>query len=879
MTRSIDVRRRPAEPISEIDVRAIAAAIRRRRLAILVPTGLAFLLITIYVNVATPKYTSAAQVLLENQETFFTRPDRVNLPLEQITQVDPEAVASQIQLIGSRDLARRAVKQLGLRGNPEFDPEAKGSNPFTRVLVLLGILPSPTSETVEARTVTAFLDRLTVLSPSKTRVITIEFTSRDPELAARGANTVAELYLQEQSAAKRSTAKSAADALAAQIADLRIKLAGADAERERYRLQSGLLAGTNNMTISGQQLADINTDLSRARSAQADAQAKASLIREFLRDGKSADVTEVINNDIVRRISDQRVVAQAQLALESRTLLSGHPRIKELTAQVAQYDFALKTAARQAAISLENEAKIAGQRVANLEAVMKQQKQTAGAANTDEIKLHALERAAQSYKDQLDSSTTKYQEALARQSSAATPADARIISSAVRSQDPSFPKKLPFIIFGTVATFVFALGYVVASELLSGRAVVEGEAARDGETVGQPVEHDVRPEVARPEVARPEVAPVAAPLPAREPPVRAPEVIPAAAFAVSDADQPARARKTGALRFNIASRFARGSAEDRLEPVDLAFAPLAPTKPVAEMPAQPETKPTMRRSIVAGSLLGGVMSYLKTFGQSAAASESASRAAPVTPVGEGVGWDAGSPVSSRIGDTSPVAGAAPTTPDGPLAGHDQRTGAGAESVPGETSWLTARIVAAHVPGRGLHVVGTSLGSSDATNILIDLSRQLSEKGRSIIVDLNRTPMTLASLAAEGRNGRETVAKMHGLSELLAGEASFAEVIHRDHASRLHFIPTGLQEADFRDFDLILDALSETYDFVMLLTPAFPQSEIAKVMAPYAEFVVLTAATDPNDATLSALENELIEAGAQEVLVAGIAARDEAKDVA
>ena len=80
------------------------------------------------------------------------------------------------------------------------------------------------------------------------------------------------------------------------------------------------------------------------------------------------------------------------------------------------------------------------------------------------------------------------------------------------------------------------------------------------------------------------------------------------------------------------------------------------------------------------------------------------------------------------------------------------------------------------------------------------------------------------------------------------------------------------EADFRDFDLVLDALAETYDFIMLLAPAFPQSEIAKVMAPYADVVVLASEADADEEALAALEDELIEAGARDVLLAGGAAR-------
>ena len=108
------------EPSSEIDLRAIGAALRRRRRAVLLPTAVAFVAVGLYVNVATRRYTAQTQLLLENQETFFTRPDRV-LPAETASQLDEAAVASQVQLIGSPEIARRAVRQLKLAGNADAD--------------------------------------------------------------------------------------------------------------------------------------------------------------------------------------------------------------------------------------------------------------------------------------------------------------------------------------------------------------------------------------------------------------------------------------------------------------------------------------------------------------------------------------------------------------------------------------------------------------------------------------------------------------------------------------------------------------------------------------------------------------------------------------
>ncbi len=802
---------------SEIDLRAVGKALKRRHRIYLLPTLLAMVLVGIYVILVTPRYTAQSQILLENQETFFTRPDRTSQPSEA-AQLDEVAVASQVQLIASPDLARRAIAKLKLVGDDEFDPSAH-PGPVTRVLQLLHLAPEPSRDAVEQRTADAFGQKLTVYSPPKTRVVTLEFTSRDPALAARAANTVAELYIAEQSAAKRGQARTAAEALSEQIADLRTKLAKADAERERYRSTSGLLAGSNNMTVSGQQVAELNGDLSRARAIQADAQAKASMIRSLLRSGKSVDVAEVTNNEIVRRIWDQRATAQAQLALESRTLLPGHPHIKELRAQVEGFDVALKGAARQAASTLENEAQIAGARVANLETVLTQQKTAAGVANGDEVHLRALERVAQGFKEQLESSTTKYEEALARQSSTATPADARIISRAVTPQLPSFPKKLPFVLFATLATLVFSLSCVVAAELLSGRALAGPVSPVEMALPVAPsfslpqsrrAQGILRDDAVRPppveRTGAPRRRPVLAEPAAMDPPIKAPAV---------------------------KKWWAGTRAPGRTMPPTSAAAGLSPAG-----------SGTSKLSLDAAARV--LFAYLRRFGQSAEQS------------GRHEGHDASGDVFPPP-DPRPVTSAIVQPVE-----RDETVEAVPDDFEATLEALAQRIAAAHVPGRGLHIVGTGVGDGRADQ-LIALSRHLSAKGRGLIVDLGTMPARLGSLVGAG-SGQAEIGAMAGLSELLAGDASFAEVIHRDCASRLHFIPTGAMDADFRDFDLILDALSETYDFIMLLTPSFPQSEIAKVMAPYADMVVLAAAKASDRDVLHLLEAEMVEAGARDVLI-------------
>lgn len=449
----------------EIDLGGLRALIVAKRNWIVLPTVAALMGSVAFVNLVKPRYTGEARVLLEVQDGFAPRSEKTDP--SGGAGIDPEAVGSQAQLVGSRDLARRVARQMGLAGNPEFDPLANGIGPVSRFLILAGLKRDPTQLAPEDRVLESYYQKLTVYSPTKTRVLNIEFQSNDADTAALGANTIAEVYLDFQQEAKRDVARQAATSLAAAVADLKTRVAAAESRAEEFRAQTGLFVGANNTSINAQQLGEVNTELSRARSQQADAQAKARLIREMIRQGRIGEIPDVANNELVRRISEQRVSAKAQIALESRTLLPGHPRIKELGGQLADLESELRKAGEKTARTLENEARIAGARVENLAATLDQQKKTIGASSADEVQLRELERSARLLKDELEATATKYQEALAAQNSRATPADARIISRARAPQNPTFPKKLPIIGFATVGTLVLALGGVLAAHLLT----------------------------------------------------------------------------------------------------------------------------------------------------------------------------------------------------------------------------------------------------------------------------------------------------------------------------------------------------------------------------------------------------------------------------
>ena len=461
---SVAPKQAPVES-GDIDLHALGAALARKRGWIIVPTVLALVASVAAVNLVTPRYKSESRILIDGRENVFLRPSS-DRSTEERQSLDPEAVTSQVQLVLSRDLAREIIKKNKLAERPEFDPVLQGISPLKSLAALIGIGRDPFSMTPEERVLDAYYERLQAYAVDKSRVIVVEFQSADPDLAARVANSIADGYLVLQQNARQDQARSASQWLSGEIENLRKKVSDAEAKVADFRAKSALFVGTNNTTLSNQQMGEVNTQLNNARSMKADAESRARLIKEMLQSGKPIEASEVVNSELMRRLSEQRVTLRAQLAEQSSTLLGNHPRIKELKAQLGDLDNQIRDEAAKISRSLESDARIASGRVDGLTASLEQLKKQATSTNGQDVQLRALEREAKAQRDLLETYLGKYREASTRESIDTAPAEGRIISRAIVSNTPAYPKKLPIVLIATIATLLLSSGVVVTGELL-----------------------------------------------------------------------------------------------------------------------------------------------------------------------------------------------------------------------------------------------------------------------------------------------------------------------------------------------------------------------------------------------------------------------------
>jgi exopolysaccharide transport family protein len=464
----------------DIDLQRLVLAIWERRGKIAAVTLIAGGLAFAASSAMSPVYRSEARVLIETRAATFGTADPNGAGAQQV--LDELNISSQTQLLQSVDLIKQVARNMKLYELPEFDP---GANPslVSRLLVMIGMKKNPLEVAPEERVISAFREKLQVYRAETSRVIAVEFSSKDPVLAAAIPNEILKVYQSLQTDAKLDANSEAARWLEPEIASLRDKVREADKKVADYRASSDLLTVGENTTFATRQLGDISTELARVRGEKANAEARAENVRNALSSGRPTDtLPDIIGSQMIQRLKETESGIQSQISDLSTTMLDGHPRIKALRAQLGGIRSQIETETRKVLASLENEANVSRLRERQLVQQLNTLKADGARAGEDSVDLNDLERDATAQRQLLETYLARYREATSRTASTdSSPADARVISAAIEPREPYFPKVGPIVIVVSLVTFLLSCVVVMLIELFTGRALRPVGASRQDE--------------------------------------------------------------------------------------------------------------------------------------------------------------------------------------------------------------------------------------------------------------------------------------------------------------------------------------------------------------------------------------------------------------
>jgi len=457
----------PADSFMEFDLLAIFRTLRKRAGVIAGITVVLTALVALAVSQMTPLYTGETLVLLDRQKMQVVDMDAVMSGLSP----DSAAVDSEVEILRSRDLARRVVEKLALVGDPELNSDLREPSPLrwvSPVWLLKRGMAAISSSNMEAASeagvadrqtesvVDAVLARTEIARRTTTFVISISFTSEDPAKAARIANAIADAYVLDQLEAKFDATRTANAWLSERLGELRTQVTDAERAVAIYRSEHGL-EESSGVTVSEQQLSELNAQLILARASLAEAQAKYNRARQLRAQGGSVEsVADVLASGTISSLRQK----QAELAREKANLSAKygprHPAIVNIEAQQGDIGSQISAEVSRIIESLANNVSVAETRVSALRDNLNQIKGETGEDNQALIQLRELEREASSTRAVYEAFLNRFKETTGQQG-LQTP-DTRIISQAVIPQAASYPRTTLFVGLGFVLSLMLGCG-------------------------------------------------------------------------------------------------------------------------------------------------------------------------------------------------------------------------------------------------------------------------------------------------------------------------------------------------------------------------------------------------------------------------------------
>jgi len=449
-------------PISQnfdLSIKEMAMLLRRNIYIIFSITLFVLVLTAIFLSV-TPQLYTAYSVLEINVHT--NKVINIESVTSGITEFDDSAIVSELDILESRSLASKVIDELGLQNDPEFNgslsKEKFLAGLTSSVMNYLGQKPQKKDKEdnkngTSIGVIDRYLSHLVVTRKPRSYTIIVGFSSQFPQKARDIVNTIAQEYINNQLTSKFEATEQANQWLSEKLVELEKNVHDSEVKVQNFREQNNLLQNSNGVTITDQQLSEINTQLVTAHAERAKAEAKLSNSRISIDSSP-----EVLNSLLIQQLRGQETELLRKKADLSNRYGPKHPKMININAEITDLNQKIKLEIGKITESLQNEVEVSKSREEALTQSLEQLKEKTGDSSRASVQLSELTREMNANRALYESFLTRFKQT--SESKGTEQADARIISKAETPLGPSYPK--PRLFFFIAFTLGLVLGVTVA---------------------------------------------------------------------------------------------------------------------------------------------------------------------------------------------------------------------------------------------------------------------------------------------------------------------------------------------------------------------------------------------------------------------------------
>jgi chain length determinant protein EpsF len=381
-------------------------------------------------------------------------------PLTGLTmpgQLLPGYMATQIDIISSKNVALRVVDALRLASSPavvqQFNDANQGRGSVRDWLADL------------------LLKKLEIVPSRESSVVEISFKGADPQFAAAVANAFADEYQKITVQLKTEPAKKASTYFNEQTKQLRDNVEAAQARLSKYQQEKGIVSLDNNrVDVELSRLNDLSAQLVAAQTAAMEGNSRQAATEAAL---GSPDVG---NNALIQTMRANVAVAEGRFADTSQRYGSNHPLYLAAKAELDKVRGELNAAMGTVSRSVGTNAQVLRQRESELRQAVAQQKTRVLELNRARDELGVLLKDLDSAQRAFDAASMRFSQT--RIEAQSEQSDISVLNPAVAPTEPAGPRVLLNTLISVLLGTIIGVGLALLLELLN-RPVRSSSDVRD----------------------------------------------------------------------------------------------------------------------------------------------------------------------------------------------------------------------------------------------------------------------------------------------------------------------------------------------------------------------------------------------------------------
>jgi chain length determinant protein EpsF len=363
-------------------------------------------------------------------------------------QLMPGYMATQIDIISSKNVALRVVDQLKLADSPavvaQFNESTGGKGTVRDWLAEL------------------LQKKVDVVPSRESSVLNITFKASDPQFAAAVANAFAEEYMRINVQLKVEPMKKATTYFNSQLKLLRDNVEAAQAKLSKYQQEHGIVSVDNRLDVESMRLNDLSAQLVQAQAQSMEANSRQSVAR-----GMGSTSPDVTASPVVQNLRVNLAQQESKLAELGQRLGRNHPQYQSASAEVARLRAGLNEQTALVTSSVSNNANVFAQREAALRTALGEQKAKVLQLNRQRDEMNVLNKDVESAQRAFDQAAQRVSQT--RIEGGSDQSDVSVLNPAVAPTEPAGPRVLLNTVLSLLLGSMLGIGIAMLSEMFDRR--------------------------------------------------------------------------------------------------------------------------------------------------------------------------------------------------------------------------------------------------------------------------------------------------------------------------------------------------------------------------------------------------------------------------